>query len=205
MQHILQLGHEWLDALAKVDDPGIQHWRDWLSQFSQQISSQEEAFSWLTVIQALHAVAEGNFGIGCVIVDNRQQIVAVGHNHSFKPHFRSDLHAEMVALNTLEDDVKAAGAEVNQACTLYTSSEPCPMCTARLIFARIAKVAYVVDDTFGADMVERIHHLPETIKGWAQDQDFVRATCAKTFSEASTKIVELNCQTHVDSLGSALN
>src|SRR5262249_22052137 len=53
--------------------------------------------------EALLAASRGNYGVGAVLVDPQGTVVEQGQNAVFYPHFRSDLHAEMVALNAFED------------------------------------------------------------------------------------------------------
>src|SRR4051812_39642681 len=84
----------------------------------------------LAVHEALEAAKAGNFGIGAVIVDRSGVVIATGRNRVFVPSFRSDMHAEMDAVTTLESSLSPA-ADVS-GLTLFTSLEPCPMCLARL-------------------------------------------------------------------------
>ena len=53
--------------------------------------------------EALAAARAGNYGVGAVLVDPNGEIVERGRNAVFYPHFRSDLHAEMVAMNAFEE------------------------------------------------------------------------------------------------------
>src|SRR5690349_187848 len=53
--------------------------------------------------QALEAAEGGSYGVGAVIVDPNGSIRAYGRNEMFTPPFRSDRHAEMMAMNRLED------------------------------------------------------------------------------------------------------
>src|SRR5512138_3577201 len=53
--------------------------------------------------EALAAARAGNYGVGAVLVDQDGEIVGRGRNTVFYPHFRSDLHAEMVAMTVFEE------------------------------------------------------------------------------------------------------
>jgi hypothetical protein len=53
--------------------------------------------------EALVAALRGNYGVGALLVDPQGTIVARGQNAVFSPYFRSDLHAEMVVMNTFEE------------------------------------------------------------------------------------------------------
>jgi tRNA(Arg) A34 adenosine deaminase TadA len=53
--------------------------------------------------EALAAAGMGNYGVGAVLVDPNGYVVEQGRNSVFFPHFRSDLHAEMVVMNAFEE------------------------------------------------------------------------------------------------------
>jgi len=63
---------------------------------------QDDKYIWLTNVLALKAVDSGNFGVGCILVDSSDNIIAEGHNEVFNPYFRSDRHAEMVVMDKLK-------------------------------------------------------------------------------------------------------
>lgn len=84
----------------------------------------------------------GEVPVGCVIVkDNR--LVAKRHN---EVEARQDVraHAEMLAL---EDACKALDSKYLQGCTLYVTLEPCPMCTAALMWSKIDTIVFGAMDT----------------------------------------------------------
>lgn len=118
-----------------------------LGNFDLKKGDSELQFAVEAVREAISAVSEGNFGAGCVIVNPEGEIVARAHNQVFTPRFRSDAHAEMMALNAFEE-AHPHGTSM-RGHTLYTSLEPCPMCTARIITAGCENVRYVTNDDFG--------------------------------------------------------
>src|SRR5262249_36951669 len=63
----------------------------------------DDIYAWLTCSLALEGVVTGNFGVGAILLDDRGQVVAQGHNEVFHPHFRSDRHAEMVVIDGWEN------------------------------------------------------------------------------------------------------
>jgi hypothetical protein len=63
----------------------------------------EDEASWVACIIALSALDVGNFGIGALIVDDAHRVLAHGYNKICSPTFRSDAHAEMVALSNFEE------------------------------------------------------------------------------------------------------
>ena len=91
---------------------------------------------------------EGASPIGCVIVmDGR--VVAEGHNEVGIRHDPT-AHAEMVA-------IRAAGAALEReelkGATLYSTLQPCCMCTMASIWSRIDRVVYGA----GRDDVHRMY------------------------------------------------
>ena len=80
-----------------------------------------------------------------------------GHNEVFSPYFRSDRHAEMVAMDAFEDTHRASGGLGRFR--LYTSLESCPMCLIRLSTSRIGRVLHAARD-IPAGMVYRMSDLP---------------------------------------------
>jgi hypothetical protein len=62
----------------------------------------EDEASWVACIIALSALDDGNYGIGALIVDDDSSVLTYGYNQICSPTFRSDAHAEMVALSNFE-------------------------------------------------------------------------------------------------------
>ena len=89
---------------------------------------------------AREAAADGEVPVGCVIVDAEGRIIGRGRNRRERTH-RADAHAEMEAI---AEACRARGTWRLDACTLYVTLEPCPMCAGAIINSRIEKV------TFGA-------------------------------------------------------
>lgn len=89
------------------------------------------------IILAKQSIDNGGGPFGAVIVQDNQ-IIAEGNNR-VTPDCDPTAHAEVVAIR------RAAQAIENymlEGCTLYTSSEPCPMCLAAIYWARIERVIY---------------------------------------------------------------
>ncbi len=75
---------------------------------------------------------------GAVIVSKEGEVVGRGYNRvtsSLDP----TAHAEIVAIRDACTTVKNFKLE---GATIYSSSEPCPMCMAAIYWARISKVVY---------------------------------------------------------------
>ena len=82
------------------------------------------------------AAADGEVPVGCVIADGAGRIIGRGRNRRERTH-RADAHAEMEAI---AEACRARGTWRLDACTLYVTLEPCPMCAGAIVQARIPRV-----------------------------------------------------------------
>ncbi len=76
--------------------------------------------------------SEGDYGIGAVVVKNGEIIVAT--NSRSKRDNTPIAHAETLAV--LEAS-KTLGTRHLIGCVLYSTHEPCPMCTGAAVFAKM--------------------------------------------------------------------
>lgn len=91
------------------------------------------------------AIAEARAGIqnndggpfGAVVVKDGA-IVASGHNHVLSKN-DSTCHGEIDAIRKAEQELKTYDLS---GCEIYTTSEPCPMCLAAILWANVDKVYY---------------------------------------------------------------
>src|SRR4030065_1597866 len=144
-----------------------------------------DKFMVITLQEAIAAAKEGNFGVGAVLVRENGEIVQRGHNHVFKPYFRSDLHAEMDVMTKFEERFKEV--ENLKGFILYTSLEPCPMCLARLISSGVRKIYYAARDKDGG-MVHRLKHMSPVWIELAQRQEFALAQCSPELRDIALQI-----------------
>lgn len=151
----------------------------------------DDSFSLEVCKLALSAVELGNYGIGSLLVDSNHVVIASGINMVFNPYFRSDLHAEMVVMNSFEDAHPKLTSLMNY--TLYTSLEPCPMCTARLISSGCQRVVYVANDVDGG-MAHNVQLLPPTWIKLASQCKFTLADCSPILKEIAYRIFCLNAE-----------
>ena len=86
---------------------------------------------------AQEAAAHGEVPVGCVIV-REGRIVGRGRNRREEKQHTSS-HAEMEAI---AEACRARGTWRLDACTLYVTLEPCPMCAGAIINARVPVVVY---------------------------------------------------------------
>ena len=91
-------------------------------------------------------VADG-LACGAVLTDASGAVVAEGRNRAYDPPGGTDVlqrtplaHAEMNVLAAMPTDRDLS------ACTLWSSQEPCSMCTAAAAFTGVGTVRYVAPD-----------------------------------------------------------
>lgn len=102
----------------------------------------------LALDQARTAYDQGEFPVGCVIVQG-QSVVAEGARKGTAegvPVFSEVDHAEMRALKQLES---RATDVVPAECTLYCTMEPCLMCFGAILLSGIRTIVYAYEDAMG--------------------------------------------------------
>jgi tRNA(adenine34) deaminase len=128
----------------------------------------------IALAEADRASREGEVPIGCVIRGADDVELARGHNMREQ---LSDVtaHAEVVALRSASKVVRSwrlVGASV------YVTLEPCVMCAAALVQARVARVIYGCDDLKAGGAVSlyaigndsRLNHRFELTRGVLQEE-----------------------------------
>ena len=103
---------------------------------------------------ALEAEAQGNLPIGAVISLNGK-IIAEGENAIWYPKFDPNRHAEIEALRSVPDHLWG----YSRSMTLYTTLEPCLMCTGAIFLHHIGRVVYGSSDHYGGASTV-IGHMP---------------------------------------------
>lgn len=149
----------------------------------------DEQISLLACEEALHAVMEGNYGVGCVLLGPSGDIVLKGHNQVFYPYFRSDLHAEMVVMNIFEDSHQELTDMSGYV--LHCTLEPCPMCLARLIASRIGTVKYITPDVDGG-MIHQADQIPKNFLRLAKNQSFIQSKSSPDIQRLAFEIFLVN-------------
>jgi len=167
------------------------YWEKFLNSYKPDLSLPDDVFALETCKLALQAVKLGNFGVGSLIVDDRNQIIVHGHNEVLYPYFRSARHGEMVVMERFEEQF--THVQSMDSYIFYTSLEPCPMCMTRLITSGCKKIVHVANDPWGG-MVHLQHHLPPIWKELAKRQQFVQAQCSQDLIDAAQNIFILNAE-----------
>jgi tRNA(adenine34) deaminase len=83
--------------------------------------------------------------IGAVVVDSSGKVLAKASNDKEKSNDPCG-HAEIIAIRKAAE---AQGAWRLSGCTLYVTLEPCPMCLAAMVQARVSNVVFGAYDRKG--------------------------------------------------------
>jgi len=99
----------------------------------------------LALEEAEIAFSEGAFPIGAVIVGPDGQLISRGRNRVLTNH-DATAHAEV-------DAIRNAGKLLfdpayKNKCTIYSSVEPCPMCSGALILADLSRAVWALSDDY---------------------------------------------------------
>lgn len=135
---------------------------------------------------AKHTMRAGWGGpFGAVIVGPNGDVIAVASNTVLKDHDPT-AHAEMNAIRLACD---VLGTHDLSGCTLYATSEPCPMCLSAIMWANIRKVYYGCTAKDAADIEFRDDFIYKFIEGGCTDSNVLdlsnvsRSQCLKLFEE----------------------
>jgi len=77
---------------------------------------------------------------GAVIVKGNE-VISIGHNMVIKTNDPTN-HAEIVAIRKACEKLKTYDLT---GCSIYTTSEPCPMCLSAIIWSNIKEINYGAD------------------------------------------------------------
>lgn len=81
---------------------------------------------------------KGNLPFGCVLVNEDGKVVLKGENTIHTDH-DCLAHAE---INLIREACKKYDFSYLNSCSIYTSDEPCPMCTAAIYWSGIGRLVY---------------------------------------------------------------
>jgi tRNA(adenine34) deaminase len=105
----------------------------------------------LAIHEARKAGARGEVPVGAVLVDNAGTVLAADGNRTIE-YCDPAGHAEILVL-------RAAGKRLNNyrlpGTTLYVTLEPCAMCAAAMVHARIARLVFGAEDPKAGGVVSR--------------------------------------------------
>jgi tRNA(adenine34) deaminase len=108
------------------------------------IGAEDIAFLRQAIELAREAERRGNLPIGALICLGGQ-IVAEGMNAMWVPRLELTRHAEMEAIRSVLEALWHRSREM----TLYTTLEPCLMCTGAILLHQIGRVVFGSNDSYG--------------------------------------------------------
>ncbi len=97
--------------------------------------------------EAEQALLENTYPVGAVIVDENYNLIAKGRNR-VHPQKDATAHAEIDAIRNAGQLILDAKIE-SRKFTIFSSLEPCPMCTGAILFANIKRVVWLLNDDLG--------------------------------------------------------
>lgn len=130
-------------------------------------------FMRMALREAQRALAEGEVPVGAVVVHGTR---VIGRAHNQVEQLRdATAHAEMIALTQA---AAALGDWRLDACTMYVTLEPCPMCAGALVQCRVATVVFGARDwpqggtlsNFGIVQYPKNIHKVAVIEGVLEDE-----------------------------------
>ncbi len=87
---------------------------------------------------AAEARANGNHPFGALLVDEEGHVLLKGENTVVTDHDCTG-HAE---INLIREASRAYSPEFLARCTLYASTEPCPMCAGAIFWSNVRRVVF---------------------------------------------------------------
>ena len=113
--------------------------------------NQDDTYMGLALAQAEAALEQGEFPVGCVIVQDGRVMSKGARNGTVPETGRRAVisevdHAEIRALRDLEASLHPV---LPEKCVLYCTMEPCLMCFGAIILAGIKTVVYAFEDPMG--------------------------------------------------------
>jgi guanine deaminase len=100
----------------------------------------DQAYLQAAVDLAVSNVADGGGPFGALVVHN-DVVIGTGQNRVTRD-LDPSAHAEVLAIRAA---CRTLGTHSLAGATLYTSCEPCPMCLATSLWARLDRVVYAAD------------------------------------------------------------
>ena len=123
------------------------------------------SFMMAAVEEARAGVNDGDGGPFGAVVVHQDQVVGRGHNMVVKTNDPT-AHAEVVAIREASQSLDRFDLS---DCVLYTTCEPCPMCLAAVLWARIKTVIYGCSRQDAAEIGFDDNHFYDVVAGKTTD------------------------------------
>ena len=114
-------------------------------------TDQDNRFMALALKYAASAAAMGEVPVGAVLVDQENRVLAGAGNNCIATHDPTG-HAEIHVLRTAAE--KMENYRLPET-TMYVTLEPCPMCAAAMVQARIGRIIFGATDPKGGGLLSR--------------------------------------------------
>ncbi|WP_350292424.1 nucleoside deaminase [uncultured Croceitalea sp.] len=111
----------------------------------------EEKYVRMAIEVAKESKLNGNLPFGCVLVNSEGEVILKGEN-TINTDKDCLAHAE---INLIRDACIKYGYEFLRDCSVYTSDEPCPMCTSAIYWSGVGKLVYGLSKTRYYEIVGR--------------------------------------------------
>lgn len=98
----------------------------------------QEKFMLEAIQEAKDSVSLGQYAIAAVIVDSNGAVIATEHTTTHE-HNDPTCHAE---INAIRSVCSKNQSRYLPGCWLYTTLEPCPMCTSAAIWAKMEGIVF---------------------------------------------------------------
>lgn len=119
-----------------------------------------DRFMKIAIDEAKQSLKNGDIPVGALIIKDNK-IISQAHNEKELQH-NSIKHAEMIAI---EQACKKLDTWRLDDCVLYTTMEPCLMCSGAIVQSRIKKIVYAVtNEKFGYSKLLKEKYKVECIK-----------------------------------------
>lgn len=98
----------------------------------------EEEYVRIAIKVAKESKKKGNLPFGCILINKSGELILKGEN-TINTDNDCLAHAE---INLIRKASKIYDYSYLNDCTIYTSDEPCPMCTSAIYWSGIRKLVY---------------------------------------------------------------
>jgi tRNA(Arg) A34 adenosine deaminase TadA len=110
---------------------------------SSSVNNTHESFIRQAIELSSSAVDHGNHPFGACLVSKDGQVLLTAENTTRVPNNDTTRHAE---LNLISMATQKFSRDILEQCTLYTSCEPCLMCTGALRWSGIRQLVYALSN-----------------------------------------------------------
>ena len=136
------------------------------------MNNEHHKFIRKAIDRASKAKEKGNHPFGAVLVNSSGAIILESENTVITDNDITG-HAE---LNLVKTAAQQYDREFLSSCTLYSSTEPCPMCAGSIFWSNIGKVVYGLSERKFYSLFDE------------DDGDILRLPCKELFNKGNKKI-----------------